>query len=368
MSITHEEFQTKLSLLRALLDKHGGDGLLLRRVSSFAWATCGATSYVNTATTEGAASLLVTREHCYLATNNIETPRLQDEEHLAEQGWEFVISPWQTPMQGLQTLIAGKGLVSDVPFPNANDIGSEIARLRASLTPEEGERFRQLGKLCAETITAAAQAIQPGMSEFELAALLGGESQKRGVQPIVNLIATDERAYRYRHPLPTAKKMEKYALLVLCGRWRGLVCSVSRLVHFGRPPTELESRIRATAQVNAALIAHSRPGSTLRDIFARGQAAYAAAGYPDEWQHHHQGGVAGYEPREILATPEAADVLSIGQALAWNPSIAGAKMEDTVLLGPKSNEILTFTNLWPVEQVEIPDQTCAVPCALALEL
>ena len=261
-----EEFQTKLSILRALLDKHGADGLLLRRVSSFAWATCGASSYINIAATEGAASLVITRDAMYLATNNIEAPRLQDEEHLAEQGWEFVISPWQMPMQGLQALIAGKSLVSDVPFPNAKDIGPEIARLRASLTPEEGERFRQLGKLCAETITAAAQAIQPGMSEFELAALLGGESQKRGIQPIVNLIATDERAYRYRHPLPTAKKMEKYALLVLCGRWRGLVCSVSRLVHFGRPPAELESRIRATAQVNAAFIAHSRPGSTLRDI------------------------------------------------------------------------------------------------------
>ncbi|MCJ7432891.1 MAG: M24 family metallopeptidase, partial [Anaerolineales bacterium] len=354
MPLTHEEFQTRLSIMRALLDKHGVDGLLLRRVSSFAWATGGAASYINTAATEGAATLVITREAMYLATNNIEAPRLQDEEHLAEQGWEFVISPWQTPMQGLQTLIAGKSLVTDVPFPNAKDISPEIARLRASLTPEEGERFRQLGILCAETITAAAQAIQPGMSEFELAALLGGESQKRGIQPIVNLIATDERAYRYRHPLPTIKKLGKYALLVLSGRQRGLVCSVSRLVHFGKPPAELERCICAAAQVNAAFITHSRPGSTLRDIFARGQAAYAKIGYPDEWQHHHQGGVTGYEPREYIATSEAADVLSIGQALAWNPTVAGAKIEDTILLGPKTNEILTFTTLWPVEQVEIP--------------
>ncbi len=356
---------SKLSLLRSLLEKHNAQAILLRRVSSFAWATEGAASYVNTAATEGAASLVITREQAYLATNNIEAPRLQDEENLAEQGWEFVISPWQTPLKGLNDLLAGKTLLSDVPFGNGKDISAEIARLRAHLTPQEGERFRALGRLCAEAITATAQAIQPGMSEYEIAALLGGEAQKRGVQPIVNLVATDERGYR--HPLPTAKKLQRYALLVLSGRWRGLVCSVSRMIHFGKTPTDLERKARAAAQVNAAFIAHARPGKTLGELLEIGQAAYAAAGFPDEWQHHHQGGVTGYEPREYLATPGAPEVLAAGQALAWNPTVQGAKMEDTILLGATENEILTPTPLWPVEMVEAPGFP-PVPCTLALEM
>ena len=362
------EFLIKREKILRLLDKHGADALLLRRVSSFAWATCGATSYVNTATTEGAASLLVTRERCYLATNNIEAPRLEQESGLAEQGWELRISHWTNPLAELNQLTAGLNSIADVPFGGAKDVSAEISRLRASLTPAEGERFRQLGQFCAQAMDSAARSVRPGMSEYEIAALLGGEAQKRGVQPIVNLIATDERIYRFRHPLPTEKKLEKYALLVLSGRRWGLVCSISRLVHFGPLPAEAQKRIVATARVNAALIAHTRPGCSLGEVFQRGQAEYTAAGFPDEWRFHHQGGAVGYEPRELLGLPGSADVVSIGQAYAWNPTIAGAKMEDTILIGAQSNEILTTTPNWPVISIRIAEQDVEINCPLALEI
>ncbi len=367
MQPKNSEFQTKIFILRDLLDKHGVDALLLRRVSSFAWATCGAASYVNTATTEGAASLLITREHLYLFTSNIEAPRLEQEEKLADQGWEFQVSPWDDSQRALQSLTSGFSLASDIPFPGSKDINAEIARLRAHLTQEEGERFRQLGHLCAETLIAVAHEIHPGLNEYQLAALLGSQAQRRGVQPIVNLIATDERTYRFRHPLPTEKILDKYAMLVLSGRRWGLVCSITRLVHFGQLSDDLRERIIATAQVNATLIANSRPGQRLGDVLAQGQQAYASVGFPDEWRQHHQGGVVGYEPREYLATPTSSDVIAQGQALAWNPSIAGAKMEDTILVGAQSNEILTYTQLWPEMHIQIPGQPNKVPCALALE-
>lgn len=362
----NEEFLTKQRQLRALLEEHQAEAILLRRVSSFAWATCGAASYVNTAVTEGAASLLITRAAQYLITNNIEAPRLQAEENLQAQGWEWVISPWETPLQGLQALTAGKKLLSDVPFGGAEEVAPKISRVRAQLGPQEADRFRELGRLCAESISAAAQNIRPGMTEWELAALIGKETQQRGVQPIVNLVAVDERAYR--HPLPTAKKLQKYALLVLSGRKNGLVCSISRMVHFGKVPESLQKRIRAAAQVNAAFLAHSRPGAALAEIFAQGKQAYAAAGFPDEWRNHHQGGVTGYEPREYLATSASSDVLAAGQAVAWNPTVQGAKMEDTALVGETACEILTHTPQWLVESVEIPGIPGAIPCALALEL
>jgi antitoxin VapB len=368
MPSSPQEFQTKLSLLRVLLDKHSVDGILLRRVSSFAWATCGATSYVNTATTEGAASLLVTRDRCFLATNNIEAPRLEQECGLAEQGWEFRISHWTSPMDELNKLTAGLNLISDVPFGSAKDVSAEISRLRAGLTPAEGERFRQLGQLCAQTMDSAARVVRPQMTEYEIAALLGGAAQQRGVQPIVNLIATDERIYRFRHPLPTEKKLEKYALLVLSGRRWGLVCSISRLIHFGSIPAEVQKRIDATARVNATLIAHTRPGRSLDEVFTRGQAEYAATGFPDEWRFHHQGGAVGYEPREFLGLPGSADVVSVGQAYAWNPTIAGAKMEDTILVGAHGNEILTTTPNWPMVSIKIPEQDIEIDCPLALEI
>jgi antitoxin VapB len=88
------EFEQKQDRIQALLAQHKLDALLFQRVSSFAWATCGAASYVNTATTSGEATLLITPAGLYLMTNNIEVTRLEQEEKLAAQGWEFHVGPW----------------------------------------------------------------------------------------------------------------------------------------------------------------------------------------------------------------------------------------------------------------------------------
>ncbi|HZU86118.1 MAG TPA: M24 family metallopeptidase, partial [Anaerolineaceae bacterium] len=258
--------------------------------------------------------------------------------------------------------------ISDVAFLDAKVITAQISLLRSRLSEPEIERFRHLGSLCAEAITATAYSIHPGMSEFEIAAQLGKEAQQRGVQPIVNLIATDERAMAFRHPLPTAKTLNHYVLLVLSGRKSGLVCSISRMVHFGKLPDELQARIQAAAQVNAALIASSRPGKTLGEILKIGQQAYAAAGFPDEWQQHHQGGLTGYEPREILATPDESLTLEARQVVAWNPTVQGAKMEDSVVLNDYGFEVLTNTPAWPLQMVQFAGQADPAPCALALRL
>jgi antitoxin VapB len=175
----------------------------------------------------------------------------------------------------------------------------------------------------------------------------------RAVQPIVILIATDERVFRYRHPLPTPRQLERYAMLVLCGRWKGLVCSVTRLVHFGRLPDSLLRKQQAVTRVDAALIAATRPGVTLGQVLARGVATYQEVGFPEEWRRHHQGGPAGYEPREWLATPESSFVVRPGQAFAWNPSIEGTKSEDTILVQEAGPLILTEMVGWPTLQIEV---------------
>jgi len=362
------EFATKLEHARALLARHKVDGLLLRRVSSFAWATCGAASYVNTATSEGAASLLITPNDCFLVTNNIEAPRLEEESLLREQGWEFRVSHWTNPMVELNKLIEKMSLVADVPFAGAKDISGEMARIRATLTPEEGHRLRNLGKLCSQAMDAAAKSVRPGMTEYEIAAGLASETQKAGVQPIVNLIATDERIYKFRHPLPTEKRLNKYAMLVLSGRKYGLVCSISRLVHFGRVPEDVQKRVEAAAYVNTAFIGNTRPGNSLENILINGQASYAETGFADEWRFHHQGGAIGYEPREMLGLPGSKDFVAAGQAYAWNPTISGAKMEDTILVGPQTNEILTSIPGWPVRKFAVKGQAVEIECPMVLEM
>ena len=342
------DFDNKQDRIQALLAERQLDALILQRVSSFAWATCGAASYVNTAATTGEATLLITPSGRHLITNNIEATRLEGEEKLAEQGWQFHVAPWYEAPGVAAQLSRGSRLGADGPVPGAQDLSHDLARLRANLTPVEGQRFQTLGRLCAEAIDSAVRAVRPGQTEYEISAILAREADRRGAQAIVNLIATDERVFAYRHPLPTGKELERYAMLVLCGRRWGLVCSVTRLVHFGRLPDELRRKAEAVAQIDATFLDATRPGQTLGQVFGRATAAYAESGFPDEWQLHHQGGPAGYEAREYIATPDSQDLVQAGQVYAWNPSITGVKSEDTILVTDSGTEVLTAIDGWPV--------------------
>jgi Xaa-Pro aminopeptidase len=360
------EFSLKLTKIHELLAKHHLNALLLQRVSSFAWATCGAASYVNTASTYGTATLAITRKHHYLVTNNIEAPRYEKEEKLNYQGWQFEVDPWYKTSNAIERLVGEGKVGADFEYPNALDLSAEMSRIRSRLAPEENVRFRVLGRLCAEAMDSAIRAIQPGQTEHQIAARLGFEAQNRGIQPIVNLIATDERIFNYRHPLPTYKKLDRYAMLVLCGRRWGLVCSITRLVHFGSIPEDVQRKAAAVAHIDATFIDATRPGATLGQVFERAVQAYANTGFPDEWQLHHQGGPAGYEPREYLATPTSTDDVVVGQVYAWNPSISGSKSEDTIQVGEDSNEIITDIPGWPYTEVVIDERVYARPSILEI--
>lgn len=355
------ELETKLSKVYELLDRYQLDALYLQRVSSFAWITCGAASYINTATSTGEASALITRTARYVITNNIEAPHYDKEEKLKEQGWEFAVSPWYEPSQAFTRLSGGLQVGADVSLPGVTDLSAQVAELRLNLLPEEQARFREVARLSAQAMDSAVRAVRPGMNEYEIAARLAKETYNRKLLPIVNLIATDERIFGFRHPLPQAKNLEKYAMLVLCGRKYGLVASVTRLVHFGPLSDELKKKQEAVTQVDAEVISATRPGLTIREMFGNIQKAYARAGYPGEWQLHHQGGPAGYEPREFIATPDVSVRVAAGQAYAWNPSITGTKVEDTVLITDQGFEVMTEIPGWPMLEVVVDGKTIRRP-------
>lgn len=80
------EFERKMAAAEALLHNHNLDALVLRRVSSVAWATCGAPTYVNTAADTGVATLVIKPGQRHLITSRIEVPRLENEEGARQAG------------------------------------------------------------------------------------------------------------------------------------------------------------------------------------------------------------------------------------------------------------------------------------------
>ncbi len=358
------EFDEKQQRLRSLMDSHHVQAVLLKQSGNFAWMTCGAECFINRADLSGVASLLITPTKNYVLTTNIEADRLAQEEGLAKLGWEIISSPWYEQRDVVAELTPGMKVAADTYLPNILDLSLEIASLRSELLPEEGDRYRELGKLCARSMAIAIDAVRPGMTEFEIGANLLHAIECTGVQGIVNLVATDERIFSYRHPLPMAKKLDKYAMIVLCGRKGGLICSITRFVHFGPLTDEIRQKQKLVAQIDAEMIAATRPGSTLGDVFRKAQAVYASSGFPDEWHLHHQGGSAGYAPREFTGTPASTQRIVLGQAFAWNPSITGVKSEDTILVGRDSNEIITEIPGWPTLNIQVGEQVIKRPTIL----
>ncbi len=356
------EVQTKLARARALMAEHGLSALWLRTVNSVAWITGGVDVAVNHADTIGVASVVITPDSATVYTNAIEGPRLRGEDGVEARGFALKASPWESE----QPPELGSAPGVDVPTAGAKDLSRAVKIVRSRLLPVEVERFRALGRACGAAMNAAIRRVRPGMTEWQLAGVLAEETYAQGVTPIVVLIATDERIFRYRHPLPTGKTLDKYAMLVLCGRREGLVCSITRLIHFGPLPDEIRRKMDACAQVDAAIIASSQPGASLDALFKTLQDAYARAGFADEWRLHHQGGTGGYAAREFIAVPGETETLEPGMVCAWNPSITGVKSEDSILVPQVGGapEIVTAIEGWPTLPVTVNGRTIPRPSIL----
>ena len=310
--------------IRSVLAQRGLDAVVIKRIANFAWATDGAANYVGIAAEMGAASLLVTPDAQYVLTSNIEATRLAAEEPLEARGFAIRPGPWYEPSPILAELTRGLRLGADAPQPGAVDLSDDFNRLRLTLTPAEERGSGGWAAPPRRRWMPLSAQVRPGMTEYEIAGLLSDHTYAQGAVPIVNLIATDERIFRFRHPLPTGKRLEKYAMLVLCGRADGLVASITRLIHFGPRSDELRRKQVACATVDATFLSRTRPDARIVDIFRAAVDAYAAVGFPGEWQQHHQGGAAGYQAREYVGTFGSTEVVSAGQASRGTRPLPGS--------------------------------------------
>lgn len=354
----------KLARLRAAMAAQGLDAVALNHTYNVAWLAAGAATYVNSATDGGVVTLFVTADQAIAITDTIEAPRMEQEEALAALGFAIQTEPWYARGALLRDLLHDRRAWRDVD--SAGDFASAMRQLRTTLQAEEIARLHVIAQEAAAAVEATTRAARPGMSEFAIAAQLDHASWERGGQAIVNLVATDERIYQYRHPLPTAKILDRYAMVVLCYRKDGLVISATRLVHFGPPPEALRAIERAAAEIDVRIIAATQPGRTLGDLFAVLKASYAEVGYPAAIEEHHQGGMAGYKSREVLATPGETATVALNQIYAWNPSIRGIKSEDTVLIASQGPAVVTATGDWPTIAISVAGQTIARPGILVL--
>jgi antitoxin VapB len=366
------EVAAKLEKVRAFLEAERLDAILLTQVRNVNWITAGtANTQIVLNKDVGAASLLIRKDgERYLLCNGAEAGRLMDET-LGKLGYTLAFFDWYeaNPVKDVRAdvlkKVMGDGRIgSDAPFPGTTLVADRFAPLRYSLCETEITRYRWLGRNVAEAVEQVCRDIAPGMDEYQIEAMTANALHARGILPTVLLIAADERIARYRHALPGGAKVKAYAMVnVVAEKW-GMPMSMTRFVHFGPLPADLNDRLQKTAKVMAQYQATTVPGTPAAEIFEKAKGWYAEAGVPDEWKLHHQGGAIGYDDREWVIYPGIRQTVQDRQAFAWNPTITGAKVEDTIIAYKDSIEVVTKTGAWPTIDVTIGGKAYPQPAIL----
>ena len=328
--------QERRARLLGLAAAEGFGAVVLREAADVAWYTAGFDVRVDRSAAGGSSVVVVSAAGEWVVTDAIEAPRVRAEEP-ALAGMEIVEHPW-TGGPGQDEVVASL-VGGDVRVARELD----VAPLRRVLDAEAAAQYRTLGADTRAAFDEVAAELTPATTELEAAALLAAAAWRRAGHTPVLLVAGADRIPQFRHPLPTPAPLGARAMLVACVERGGLYASLTRYVHFEEPPPELARRLALTDELlrrvreEAAL-----PGRTMGDVFGDLRRFYAEAGFPDELRLHHQGGIAGYRSREEVAQPGSPTVIEPGMAFAWNPSITGAKSEETYLLGEGgATEVLT---------------------------
>ena len=359
------EVDRKVERLAALAAELNVGGIVLSTQHNFGWLTAGRSNRVDATRETGSASLAVSAGgRRFVIASTIESPRAMDE-MVAGLDFELIEYPWTEdradpalPFRLAAKACGSSAVAADTQTSAAQHVEGAIARTRATLVPEELPRYRQLGAEAGTLLGNVVRGLTPGSTEREVAAAVSSAFLGIGAFPNVVLIAGDGRITRYRHPAPTMARWHSRLLVVVCAERAGHVVAISRLIAAGRVDDDLRARTRATASVFGRLLEATKRGATGAHLFETAARAYADAGYPGEEKLHHQGGTIGFRSREWVAHPASTEAVAPPQMFAWNPTIAGTKIEDTCLLDEDDRiTLITPTPGWPTIELDVRGQT-----------
>lgn len=348
-----EEVNVKLERVRTLLDQKNLSAVLFKKQPNFSWITAGGLNMVGIATEMGVTSVLITKDKCYVIANRIESPRMRDEE-IDGLGFELIEYEWfENKELEIAKNIATGEIGSDTPIAGLHCIEADLNRLRYELTDSEIERYLYLGEKLSKSLESVLLFTRPGDSEAEIAGRISSELWKYRIDPTGFMVAADERARLYRHPIPTMRKVEKSVMVSVNARYKGLITTVTRMVYFGKVPQNLLSQYRQNVEIECVMIEKTKIGEKMNLPVLAAVETYRKLGYPDEWKLHHQGGAMGYYARDIRVTPTCEEIVRRNQAFCWNPTISGTKSEDGFIVTDSGPVMITKPFVFPKIEVEI---------------
>lgn len=354
--------------LDAYLDARDLAAVWFATPNGFRWAAGGGTNVVSR-DGGGVAALGYVDGDWHLVADNIEADRIATDE-----------APDPAAVHEFQWYEGGlRGAVADAsPAPAAADVGVpgldalDPVAVRQPLAPADVDRYRALGRTAADVVESVCRGLAPTETERAVAADLHAALEAHDLATPVVLVGGDERARRYRHFTPKPVELGEYAVVSVTVEWKGLYASLTRTVSFGGTPDWLaanhERCTRVETSALAATRAAGRAGEAAATVFGAVADAYERLDVPGEWREHHQGGATGYAGREWFLAPDADVPVELPGAFAYNPTVQGAKSEDTAIVTTDGIEVVTRTGEWPAAPARAVDDGTTLERHGVLEL
>src|SRR6266849_4739087 len=223
-----DEVESKLALLRGLLDRRGLHAAVLSRTESVAWLTGGLTNRFEPGHPGSPLWLVVTADDAAAVTTNVERPRLGSEAGLPELGLQLHEVPWYEP-GGLERVAAAlAGARPERIGGLGMDLDDDLVELRLALLPPERERLARLAVDAAAALEGALRAWEPGERDVDVQAHVAERLERAGSFGACLIVGGDTRVERFRHPLAAGEPMRRLVMAVVVAERHGLHAAATR--------------------------------------------------------------------------------------------------------------------------------------------
>lgn len=344
--------EEKRQRIRSWLYEKGFGSLIIARRENFAWLSTGGDAAVVNSTQNSIGCLLITRDKQYLISHVMDGIRLM-EEQLPGQNYELVDLHWYEGEPIDKALeLASTNMVADISIPGIKNVFSDILDLHYPMTDFEIGRIRWLGTALHSVFVKMTDFIRAGIRETEIAAEFQYQQSILGISSDVLITGSDDRIFRYRHPMPTGKIIEKYIMLHSASRMWGLHAPVTRLYSIGEPEDYFSRPFKAVAEIQARVFDCLKLGESYMKILENLKNWYSETGYKDEWRNHFQGGPTGYVIVDAVRCLTQ-KTIQINTPFEWFITVPGSKTAELALLGAEGLEIASNGDLWPQYSVKL---------------
>lgn len=348
----------RLTILRAKMVEEGVDLVTLGPGAHLAWLTD-----VRPHADERALLFCVTAKDAAFLMPSLEVDSARRQTDLPFFEWSDADGPdaaLETMLEGIdmqgarsividETMRADHAALIQDRLMNAKRqfCGTTLSALRARKDASEYATLKHNAQIADQAMQAAWDAMRPGMTETEVAAIVRENFKDAGAVPLFTIIgAGGNGALPHHHTGDTILKEGDVVVMDIGAGRDGFSSDITRMAVMGSKPEGYEEVHNIVEAAVQAAMAVARPGVRAHELDDAARGVITDAGYGEYFMHRlgHGMGVEVHEPPYISASSQV--VLDENMVFSIEPGIYlpdrfGLRLEDIVILRADGPEILS---------------------------